>query len=577
MTQWRQREPTIPYRPFDDVLEKLGKINGIENVEEFLNPGPECLHDPYTLLNIEQASNTILSAIQKGHKIGVSIDVDSDGVTSGVIILRYLRDVVPLDKLYYIHAERADGHGIEKHIDKVHEDTNLLIIVDSSSNSVDACKTLFDKGISVVILDHHPVEVENPYAIVVNPQNPNDPYENKNLSGVGVCYKVLQVMDDNLNLGVVNNFLDLVATGLVTDVMSMREMENRYLVGKGLRNIANPGLLALLKVNKVNFKNLNSQTIGFTIGPNLNGAARMGNIGLAIDLLLEDDPLKCGKLAKEIKQLNEKRKEIEAEIYERLLPSVKNDDKILVLLDDEIDKSFNGLVATKFANKFQRPAIVLQDRGKWISGSYRGYKDFDMKSFLKDFKEHMEADLLLSDDMEYGFVRGHDQAGGFEIHKADVNSFRNYANNKLKDVEFESGIEYDLEIGIDDITDDFMRQVERFSFITGKDFETPKFAIRGLRVMKRDVIGSKNDTVKMTVGDGDFVCIKFRTDSSFAKEFEPTDSGISNPFSDDPEDTIKIYHTIDVVGSLSINRFYHGGFKAWIETHQCFIDDIKEH
>ena len=203
--------------------------------------------------------------------------------------------------------------------------------------------------------DHHPKEIDNQFATIVNPQICD--YPNKQLSSVGVVWKTIQVIDEKLKTNYANNYLDLVAFGMYGDMMSVAEFENRYIMYSGLKNISNPGLKSILKVSGVN--NVDSSTIGFTVAPYINGAARLDQIELSIQLLIEDDSNVTNMLASKIKDLNDKRKTVEERIFQSLIPQIKDDDKIIIVVNEtEISKGFNGLIANRISNAYQRPSIV---------------------------------------------------------------------------------------------------------------------------------------------------------------------------------------------------------------------------
>lgn len=252
--RWIKRKPKIEPREYDDILTKIAKIRGIKNldVERFLNPTKDELFDPYLIKNIEKASQRIIEAMTSGEKIVISYDADADGLTSGSIMIRYLKEYTDAENVDFIHNERNHGHGIHEqtrldfvyaddvdengeiindekkcryqlnseNIEKIKE-ADLLIIIDSSSNDAEACKRISEEfGVEIIIIDHHSIDVDNPHVLMVNPQQEGDEYPNKFLSGAGVVFKTLQVMEDMLgDNGKVDpfNYMDLVAVGMYAD------------------------------------------------------------------------------------------------------------------------------------------------------------------------------------------------------------------------------------------------------------------------------------------------------------------------------------------------------------------------
>ncbi|EJW13899.1 single-stranded DNA-specific exonuclease (plasmid) [Paenibacillus alvei DSM 29] len=304
MANWTKRNKI---KVKDDLLliEKLAMVRGIKNLEEWMNPPSSFVNSPYSLLNMDTAVEMILKAIHKQMKICIVADIDTDGVCSTGIMYNYLRELT--QNVVYIHAQRSQGHGLETVLDKIEDDVDLVIIVDSSSNSVEACKELHDKGLPIVIIDHHEVDRENPYATIVNCQLGD--YPNKHLSGSAMCYKVCQVIDEYLSIELADDFRDLSAIGIVADMMDVRNMENRYLIYNGINNINNLGIKEILKQSKIDFsEGINSTNISFKIAPIIGACSRFDKIELALELVTCDDEVRVKELVKEMISMNEERK-----------------------------------------------------------------------------------------------------------------------------------------------------------------------------------------------------------------------------------------------------------------------------
>lgn len=241
--KWVQRRAKISPQLRDNAEEKIAKIRGIKDYESFLSPTKDEMFNPYLIKNIEIASNRIIRAIKNNENIVVAFDPDADGLTATTTMIRYLRNYTY--NIDFIFGERNDGHGIHemtKIIKSKNEETNeqeiieskrneqalenitkiknsdLLILVDSSTNDVDTCKQIVEAtGIDIIIIDHHAIEKENPYVILVNPQQDDDEYPNKQLSGAGVVFKTIQVMEDTLGKVDPFQYIDLVAVGMYSD------------------------------------------------------------------------------------------------------------------------------------------------------------------------------------------------------------------------------------------------------------------------------------------------------------------------------------------------------------------------
>jgi single-stranded-DNA-specific exonuclease len=534
--KWEKRQPKSEFDQQDDIVSKLAKIRGIGDVDAHLSPSSDYLHDPYLLGNIKEAAAKIIDAVKKGKLICVSMDCDADGIFSTAIMMRYLRQFT--ENLYFIFAERDVGHGIEYQMDKVLPETELLIILDSSSNSIKACKELKNKGIDIIILDHHIIEEHNPHALIVNPQSDN--YPNKQISGATLAYKMVSVLDDTFGTGEVEDYIDLAAYGMYADVMSALEMENRHIIIQGMENVRNKGIKALLKSAKQDGNKFNCQTISFTISPMINGVARMNNISLAIELLLEDDIARCFEIAEEIRKLNEERKKISRTLVEKYSQTVNEKDKIIIAVDTMASKGFNGSVAMELAQRYKRPAMVLRLTHGIVTGSYRTFADFKLKSFLNKF-------------YHINYAAGHEEAGGVELKEIHLDVLKEYINKHIKADAFVPKVEYDLELDIKDVHYKFVREIESFNHLTGKGIPEAKFLIRNLFVEDRQVIGKNKDTVKITCEGIEL--IKFKVDADYALELETFDK-------------------VDVIGSLSVNQFM--GRRGMVTTMQLKVDDYKK-
>ncbi|QOV08363.1 RecJ-type single-stranded DNA-specific exonuclease [Bacillus phage Kirov] len=556
MKKWIQRKPKVAPRKNDDIIDAIAKIRGIKDVDNFLSPSANALHDPYLLKNIEDVSNRIIRAIASGERIVVSYDPDADGLTATSTMLRYLGNYS--DKVRYIYGERNDGHGIAEmikiagveedvrlernteNLQIIHE-SDLVILIDSSSNDTDACRYIAEEmGKEIIILDHHGIERENPYVLMVNPQQEGCLYPNKFLSGAGVVFKVMQVMEDTLGQVDPFDYIDLVAVGMYADIMRVDVLENRYLIMNGLRNMKNTGLVRILKGGKADLFKLDCNSIGFTIAPLLNGTARMDNIKLAIDILLSDDDTVCKKLRLQMSKLNDKRKEIQKGLVEAYSKKVNLDQKVLVVLDDKSSKGFNGIIAQQLSEKFKRPVIVGRLHKGVASGSFRSYNGFKFKSFLQDFDGEIEA-------------LGHEGAGGIIIAEENLDALNTYIERCLPELD-EKGqtVIYDLEIDVADIVD-YIKPIERFNLLTGNGFYKIIVKINGITVEEPECIGKTMETVKIRTYD-EMELIKFRVDENYASELGHFD-------------------TIDAVGVLSMNEFYNFGLKKKICTPQLMIED----
>lgn len=556
--EWRQREPKIPYDNTYSVIDKLAAINGIEDMFRFVYPTEEELHSPYLLKNIEKLRDRIIKAIEQKQNIAIYVDNDPDGISSTAIMQQYLSNYT--DKASYFHSQRSDGHGIQYGIDKIPKGTELLIIVDSSSNESEICKKITEQGIDIVIIDHHQIENINDYCILVNPQQIDCSYPNKQSSGSLLSWKVCQTLDDYFHENFSDSLIDLAAFGLYSDMQSMSEPENRFVVNTMLDNVHNIGLKAILKVINKEKEKLYSSTIGYNITPFINAPTRLDKIELPLELLTTDDPVIALELAKEIHSLNEVRKKTQKEAVKRLKPLVNESDKCIVLVDGSLGKGYNGLIANDLAGIFQRPVIIQGETETEYSGSFRSYGGFNFLEFVS------RIDMVTNSG-------GHAEAGGVSVLKENFEKFKSTLNSKLKNEKFEQITYYDFELPAEKINEKLITQVQNFCRVSGTGFEEAKFLIKDLVVNQKKVVGSGLDTLKLG-------CL-LESDTWFMDESDLENekpSLVIMKFKADEKfiEGVKIGDKIDVVGSLNLNLYpiYKPKYKI-LKTNQVFIMDYR--
>lgn len=543
------------------IIEKLAKVRGIKNVKEWMNPHSNNLHSPYSLLNIDEAVSTIIKAIHKDEVIRIVADIDTDGVCSTAIMYNYLKELT--NNIHYIHSQRSEGHGVETVLDQIGDDVQLVIIVDSSSNSVDECKKLQDRGIKVVIIDHHKISKPNPYAILVNCQMGD--YPNKHLSGSAMCYKVCQVLDEYLNIEMADNFLDLTAIGLVGDLMDIKVMENRFLIYNGMNRIVNLGVKEILEQSKIDFSDgIKSTDISFKIAPIIGACSRLDRIELAIECLTSDDEIRVEELTKQMIEMNEERKRELKSLIEEAKKNIESDNvntnNVIIYVKDDISSGYRGLVAQGIVEEYSKPTFILyhnKKKGVYM-GSGRSVGVIPLQS-------------LCEDSGLFNYAQGHEGAFGVEFPEENLHEIISYFNSTLDSTDLQKVIEYDLELDASEIEELDIKEIEKFSKIVGQGFPEPKFLIRGLVAEEaytkklgnhvRAVMGSNNDTIKINCENA-FALMKFRSNENYALDIE---EHFSNNFITE----------IDVIGTLNLNRFYHGGLKRWVITKQIFLDDYE--
>lgn len=574
MTKWIERKPKQKINKGNDLTSTLCNIRGIKKKEiaEFLTPQRDVLNPATEFKNAEKVAKRIKRAIENDEKIVVSVDNDADGVTATAIIIRYLRERMNKE-IPYIFAQRNWGHGIKEQLSFVDgsesddvdrnenaqrnrelvKESDLLIIVDSSSNDVKACERIVTEyETDIIILDHHEIEKNDKYmkdigVMLVNPQQKGCRYINKSISGAGVVYKVVGLVEELFDDGLIDTeqYIDLAGVGMYADMMDMSVLENRYLVGQALLNIKNMGLERILKSAKgVNMERLNGDTIGFTIGPLINGTARMGNIQDAIELLLSDEDKEVKRIRLRMHKANEARKAMQKEMSEKFTKDIDTSGKMIFIVTDESSSGFNGLIAQDIAQKYQKPAFVGRlSKGK-IMGSARSYGGIKLKTFFNN-SELVE------------FASGHEGALGIGFKESDFEAIQEYIEENMEHIGLRERVQYyDVNIPIDEIPNS-IDLIEGFNEITGINCKKIIVRVDDIMIDERKILGSNNNTVKFhTMNEIDL--IKFRVDEEYGSELE-------------------IMDTISVLGELKWNVFtmFRPNYRV-IKTMQIMIDDYKQ-
>lgn len=471
-----------------------------EKASTFLDVSHKRLYDPFDLCDMRKAVDRIKKAIEDNEKIMIYGDYDVDGITSVALIFKYLCDK-GAQVFTYIPERISEGYGLnESAIDKFSEDgISLIITVDSGITALDEIEYAKNKGIEVVVTDHHECRNQLPKAVaVVNPHRPDNTYPFCELAGVGVVFKLVCALEDNKNISsLCTKYADIVALGTVADVMPIVD-ENRVIVALGLKQLSNSKTVGLSELISQSFaekrqssgKNLTASSIGFTLAPRINAAGRIGDVNKALRLLITNDQFEAQEIAAYLCAVNRERQIIENNIIkeaEELILSqtdLKND-KVIVLSSDKWHIGVIGIVASKITEKYSLPSILISDDGTVGKGSCRSVKGFNINEALCECK-----DLLV----KYG---GHELAAGVTVESDKIDLFRKKINEYAKEnFDFNSicnFIDADLEIGIKDVSVEnavLLRSLEPFGLMN----PNPIVCLRDVKICEVCGIGDGKHT-----------------------------------------------------------------------------------
>lgn len=456
-------------------------------------------------------------------------------------------------------GERRLGKVLVDNNKEALKNCDLLIIVDSSSNETEYIKkNISSRGIKTIILDHHMIDkpvVEDDNCIIVNPMQEEDDYPNKSLSGAGVVYKFIKALERHEDYPsirkTIHNFsdecFDIVATGIIADVMSVDGMENRYIINQGLKmdNIKNAGIKRMLRSGKEDLLYLSTKSIAFSVAPLINAVARVDRIELAIKALLTDDDEEVKAILRDMRKANNYRKDIQESIFTDEKDNIYEDDRFVHLIYKGAKwGGFTGVIAQTLLSHYGKPAFVgsISSDGK-ARGSYRSPNEVNMYTKLRKVK-HLSF--------------GHEQAGGFESRTANWKQMFEDLREVLDDADDVSVVYYDYDINADDVSM-FAEEIEHINKIVGNNgFPTVKFNVYDIPIIEADIIGKTRETCKVETGCDDFNLIKFKTTEAEAEKFGMFDSK-------------------EAVGEITINRFKNFMTGETTVTNQLIYESVRDY
>ena len=522
-----------------DFLKEIFENRGInqEDIMKYLHPSFNNIQDWSALDNIEDACYLLKKHIDNNSKIGIIVDVDVDGTTSAATLWNFIKRIKPgLQIEAIIHEKKMHGLTDDLYEDVYHNNYNLILIPDAGSNNYDKHKKLKDLRIDVLILDHHEAPYYSENAIVVNNQLSKN-YKNKSLSGAGVVWQFIRAYIDIFDLDIdANDFLDIVATGNIADMMSLKELETRTIAIKGLMNEKNMFIKHFHKVQNYSIGDkLTPIGVAFYIAPSINAVHRTGTFEekkLIFNAMLEgvQDQLvpstKRGCNGEEeylyeqairtaMNVRNRQNKIIEGAIkyIEEKIESENLTKHKLLLIEipkDEVPQEVVGLIANKIAPKYQQPTLVLRKIDDKLMGSGRNFSN----SPIEDFRGNLEK----SQYTEY--ATGHSNAFGTCIKAEDKEKFLEEFNNKWKDIIFKPiyMVDYDFNIQENSFNFEEIEKLSEYIYsigklneegIWGQDMPESEIIVKNLPVDNIQLLSpDKKPTLKISCEGIDFMKFK---------------------------------------------------------------------
>lgn len=473
-------------------------ISSVSQADEFLNAGFRQMLDPFSFPDMKKSVERIKQAARNKEKVMIFGDYDVDGITSVALLHNSLKKLGIFTEYYMPHRIK-EGYGLSKDILSIAKASGvgLLITVDCGIGNMRQIHELKKNNIDTIITDHHqPFGHDLPCAVgIINPKVNASPYKYRDLAGVGVAFKLCQALSGSSLI----DELDLVAIGTVADVVPLTG-ENRIIVKEGLKVISKarrPGLKALINKAGIRGNKFNPAFISFILAPRLNASGRIGSAQDSLNLLLSSDDEKAQELADLLEQHNRARQRLESRIMEEAEAIINKDvnfkeHKVIVVAKENWHQGVLGIVASKLADRFYRPAIVISLSEKMCKGSARSIKNFHLFNALGECSRFLD-----------GFG-GHAHAAGLTITRESIDDFRDsinrLAHKQLSLEDLLPSLDIDMELGLSDLEEKAVGELEKLAPF-GVGNREPLFLTRQLK-LKGEPRDLARETLKFYVSDG---------------------------------------------------------------------------
>lgn len=462
---------------------------------QFLVADMESLLSPWDLKGMRETVACVTKTMEEGGSIVVYGDYDVDGITATSVVYRFLKRC-GASVSYYIPERQSEGYGLnlEALEGLIAKGTDLVITVDCGISSYDIVEAVRDR-LALVITDHHEAPALIPRAVaVVDHKQPNCPYPDKNLAGVGVAYKLCQAVWQERTGEVYQADLDIVALGTVADVVPLVG-ENRILVKAGLSKMQlqpNRGIEALIDVAGLKDRKITAGHIGYTLAPRLNAAGRVAHATRAVELLTTPSQEEAYEIAEELQETNLERQALERDIHEMarqdVLKQGPDADYVVVVGGQDWHPGVIGIVASRLVEEFYKPTLVISIKDGIGKGSCRSIDNCNIYEALQSAE-----DILI----QFG---GHQAAAGFSIKEDKIPALRErlaqYCKEHLAETDYLPIVDIDSQVAIDDIDVPLIEEIETLEPY-GMANPTPVLALEEATISDLFLMGQQKKHAKV--------------------------------------------------------------------------------
>lgn len=522
-------------------IERVFLNRGIEpqNINHYLQTTEEDILNPLLLENMDRGARMLIKHFAAGDRIFIQVDSDVDGYTSSAALINYLNFIAPGHTQQNISYRLHEGkqHGII--LDTIPLNIKLLIVPDAGSNDIEQQRILSEQGIDVLVLDHHEVEEKSPYACIINNQSCD--YPTKSLSGVGIVYKFCQYLDTLLNVNYSSKILDLVAIGIISDVMDLRDYETRELITLGFNDIENPFISAFVEKQSYSLKGeLTPEGVSFYIAPYINATVRMGSQNekqllfesmlnfKAYDKIpstkrgskgqLETRVEQACRNCTNIKSRQTKARDTSLEIIRSIIEEndLADNPILIIQLESPVEENLTGLIANQLVGEYQKPVLLLnrhididESTGEVLKMCWRGSGRNNSFSKLDNLRE------LIANSGLVELAQGHASAFGISVLDENIEQLKIYLYSTLS--AFDTSACYYVDFiwsgNNAEQSKNTILDIGNLKSIWGQGLTKPQVAIENIKVTANNLTlmsQDKNPTLKIKL-PGDLSLIKFRS------------------------------------------------------------------
>jgi single-stranded-DNA-specific exonuclease len=513
-----------------------------EEANTFFNPGLDYLHDPFMMKDMNIAVDRLSTAIKKNEKVLVYGDYDVDGTTAVALVYSFLREQYS-NVEYYIPDRYKEGYGVSlQGIDfAVQNNCRLIITLDCGIKAIEKIKYARNKGLDVIVCDHHYPGDEIPGALaVLDPKQPGCSYPYKELSGCGVGFKLIHAYSKihGIPFSSIEHYLDLVAVSIASDIVPITG-ENRVLAYFGLKQLnesPRTGLKEIIREADV-CRALTIEDVVFKIGPRINAAGRMETGSRAVELLIANDTKVATGISKEINNYNIERRSVDRVITTEAMRMISEDQravnaKTTVLFNPSWKKGVIGIVASRLIETYYRPTVILTESNGFATGSARSVHGYDLYQAIEACSDLLE---------NFG---GHMFAAGLTLKKENIRPFierfEQYVNNTITEDQMLPRVLIDTELSFEEINEEFFRVMSQFQPF-GPENMSPIFVSRNV---------FDNRTGRMVGASGEHLKLDLCQESTGTKTIPAIAFGQANHF-----EYIRKGNPFDICYSVEMNEF----------------------